>query len=91
MLTEVIEVNRGQESVESRSEKMMAVAELACKGWGLSRGFRRCPGVYGNGFIDLGSPVSKQGRVRSGWCDGVPRNQRRSREGERKVDSNFHP
>jgi hypothetical protein len=54
-------------------------------------GFLRCSGVYGNGVVGLGSPVNKQGRVRSGCHGGVPCIQRRSREGEGWVDGNVHP
>jgi hypothetical protein len=50
----------------------------------------RCPSVYGDGFVGLGSPRSKQGRgefwmIR--WSSAV---QRGSREEERLVDGNLH-
>jgi hypothetical protein len=42
-LTELAGVKCELEKAKSRLEKMIMAAELACKGWGLSRRFRRCP------------------------------------------------
>jgi hypothetical protein len=58
---------------------------------GSARGFLRCAGVYGYGVVGLGSPVNKQGRVRSRCRGGVPCIQRGSREGEGRFDGNLHP
>jgi hypothetical protein len=42
-----------------------AGADLACRGWGCVHA-PLVPGVHGNGVVVLGSPINKQGRVRSG-------------------------
>jgi hypothetical protein len=76
--------SRSGQGRQAQVQILHAEAGSAC-------GFLRCSGVYGNGVVSLGSPVNKQGCVRSGCRGGVPCIQRRSREGEGRVNGNLHP
>jgi hypothetical protein len=58
---------------------------------GSARVLPRCPSVYGDASSASTGPGYKWGRVRSGCRGGVPCIQRRSREGEGRVDGNLHP
>jgi hypothetical protein len=68
---------------------MVAVAELACKGWGPSRRFRWCPGVYDDDEVLLGLPCIHT-REREIWHWGGSLSM--SREGaERRRDDQRQP
>jgi hypothetical protein len=46
--------------------------------------------VYGNGFVDLGQPGSKQGQGKVQMARRGSMNRGRSREGECLIDGNLH-
>jgi hypothetical protein len=63
---------------------------LACRGYGLVRGFRRCPGVYGDDVVLLGFPC-KHTIEREIWRRGGASSMHREGLERKRENRRQHP